>query len=533
VIARCPYHEEYHIHPTHERMPLSASLSQRLVSAANGCNVTRRCATTVVQLSTPRVVLALSGGVDSAVAAALLQETYGSSNNSDIGSAVLQTVHMSNWNSNTQDDDSIASCTSEQDWKDATAVAEHLRLNLTRQHFEREYWNQVFEPYVNDILRGTMGNPDIGCNVHVKFGALREFVRRRYGRHRPQSGAHTPGGTEPLLATGHYARLWHRNRADSAMPLYVEEALATHHDEADWVLRWGWDQPPSPHYSHHNHQYQTPPPLLLAAADPSKDQSYFLSACAGYQLSNVLFPLGEYYKKENPSNDGKPTVRQLAKDYNLPNANKRESMGICFVGKRQSGFGDFLHEYLPHPLRPLQFVDVETGAVLPAPTPKNAHAVLYTIGQGAKISGASEKYFVVDLDVAQNRVLVCAGTHHPALYADSLVLETVYWTAGEMPGPLQKRGRLRLQCRIRHLQPLIDCELRVESDGSLTVYFDKAVRGITPGQTAAFYALDGLLCLGGGPIERRRASYWEQGRELHNDVLHPAGQNDLSVPQAC
>ncbi|EEC46641.1 predicted protein, partial [Phaeodactylum tricornutum CCAP 1055/1] len=394
-----------------------------------------------------RVVLALSGGVDSAVAAALLQETYGSSNNSDIGSAVLQTVHMSNWNSNTQDDDSIASCTSEQDWKDATAVAEHLRLNLTRQHFEREYWNQVFEPYVNDILRGTMGNPDIGCNVHVKFGALREF--------------------------------------------------------ADWVLRWGWDQPPSPHYSHHNHQYQTPPPLLLAAADPSKDQSYFLSACAGYQLSNVLFPLGEYYKKENPSNDGKPTVRQLAKDYNLPNANKRESMGICFVGKRQSGFGDFLHEYLPHPLRPLQFVDVDTGAVLPAPTPKNAHAVLYTIGQGAKISGASEKYFVVDSDVAQNRVLVCAGTHHPALYADSLVLETVYWTAGEMPGPLQKRGRLRLQCRIRHLQPLIDCELRVELDGSLTVYFDKAVRGITPGQTAAFYALDGLLCLGGGPIERR------------------------------
>ena len=374
----------------------------------------QRVVSSTVSSSTKKVVIALSGGVDSSVAAALVVEQYRKEE--------VAALHMSNWD--TVEDDSVSSCTSEKDFRDALSVANHLKIPLSRvTSLQSDYWCSVFEPYIEHLAKGIMGNPDIACNTHVKFGALWSHIQQKYGK-------------DAQLATGHYARLWHRNNKND-IPDCVQEQAADAFQTLDWLRRWGGSD--------------NLDPLLLAATDRTKDQSYFLSGCHAASLRNVLFPLGEYRKNKPPSdsnnNDGNshnmnnlPTVRQLAGDWQLPSATKRDSMGICFVGKRKAGFASFVQDYLPPPQKKLQFVDIDTNQVLHR-TNEPAHHVLYTIGQGATLGGLATKYFVVDNhhhhfhdnsgidnnDKEFHTITVCAGTHHPALYSDSLTLQSVHW----------------------------------------------------------------------------------------------------------
>jgi tRNA U34 2-thiouridine synthase MnmA/TrmU len=540
-----------------------ASMRRRLFSSSVATLTTRALSASASATSSttsatqPTVVVALSGGVDSSVAAALLKQRYSgsingsttanssdsSSHNSARGLATITAIHMSNWNATQHDDDTLEPCSSEQDWKDAVATAQHLQLPVSRVHFEAEYWTMVFEPYLDqlmDVADSRMGNPDMLCNRFVKFGALRDFCLERYG-------------ADTLLATGHYARLWHRDDKNSAPPPEdVQQALDRDTDLADWLSQWGVVENGEGEGAESSNRQR--PPILLSAADTTKDQSYFLAACDADSLRNVIFPLGDLYKKQ-AQDDGQeqqqhqPTVRQLAANMKLPTASKKESMGICFVGKRPGGFRHFVTDYLPPATSKIEFVDVDTGAVI-ATSPQPEHAALYTIGQGAKLSGFPIKYFCVDTEPDTNIVKVCAGTHHAALYANSLSV-AVHWMAlNQAPRPLlTEKGEMRAQCRIRHLQPLVDCTIVatvVKDDDSsggtgtpplaapaattYQVFFDKPVRGITPGQTAVFYVADGLICLGGGPIVERGATYFEQDLPLPTDNLHPAGLNDLSVP---
>jgi tRNA U34 2-thiouridine synthase MnmA/TrmU len=538
-----------------------ASMRRRFFSSSVVATLTARASFSAAATSSqPTVVVALSGGVDSSVAAALLKQRYGStntngsttanssdssSNNREEGGLAITAIHMSNWNATQHDDDSLEPCSSEQDWKDAVATAQHLQLPVQRVHFEAEYWTLVFEPYLDQLMDSVdsrMGNPDMLCNRFVKFGALRDFCLERYG-------------ADTFLATGHYARLWHRDE-NGAPPEDVQQALDRDADLADWLLEWGVvDDGEAQGVDSSNRQR---PPILLSAADTTKDQSYFLAACDADSLRNVIFPLGDLYKKQaqdafqpgqEQQQQQQPTVRQLAADMKLPTASKRESMGICFVGKRPGGFRHFVTDYLPPATNKIDFMDVDTGAVI-ATSQQPEHAALYTIGQGAKLSGFPQKYFCVDTEPDNGIVRVCAGTHHAALYANSLMVNVHWMARNQAPRPLMEKGEMRAQCRIRHLQPLVDCTIvatvakdRDSSGGTGTlatataaattryqVYFDKPVRGITPGQTAVFYVADGLICLGGGPIVERGATYFEQGLTLPTDSLHPAGHNDLSVP---
>jgi tRNA-specific 2-thiouridylase len=250
---------------------------------------------------------------------------------------------------------------------------------------------------------------------------------------------------------------------------------------------------------------------LLEAVDKTKDQSYFLAGCSTRSFRNVLFPLGDYTKR---------SVRELAKHWNLPTAEKRDSTGICFVGKRP--FRQFVHEYLPPATNPIQFVDIDTGVVVgTSETP--SHAYCYTVGQGAKIGGVEKKYFCVKR--IQNTIFVCAGTHHPALYTDTFQLD-MKWTL-EVPPPRLLTEPLRVQCRIRHLQPKIEATL-YSTAGQAWVELDKPLRGVTPGQFAVFYCSQ--VCLGGGTITASGPSYLELGKEL--TTLHPAGHNDKSAVEA-
>lgn len=209
----------------------------------------------------------------------------------------------------------------------------------------------------------------VGCNSIVKFGAMRKYAMNTLGAE--------------SIATGHYARLWHRRRvAIGTMPELVEEAVCDS-SELDWLPSWG----PGRNVSITGKNL---PSLLLAAADLGKDQSYFLCGVNGNAFKNVLFPLGGLKKtgkleaRETPSlsrgvrekSEGEvscssrgtgqdqsidKTVREIAEKAGLPTAKKKESMGICFVGKRN--FQAFISQYLPSVALPGDFVDVDTGEV--------------------------------------------------------------------------------------------------------------------------------------------------------------------------
>lgn len=448
----------------------------------------------------PKIAVALSGGVDSSVAAYLLRQDHPSS--------ALLGVHMSNWDfqdDNTDaSDNRIKSKCWEQDWKDARAVAQFLDIPLVHTSFQADYWNSVFEPYVDQISRyQKMPNPDIDCNRYIKFGVLREFLRSKY--------------QVETLATGHYARLW--DPTCQPMPKDLQEVL-----EQDSSVE---------------HLVSKSVPTLLAARDSSKDQSYFLTGVPGHSFRNVLFPLGDYLKTSHSVSSSEqvytaPSVRQLAVEANLPNANKRDSMGICFVGKRKHAY--FVQDYLEAPSgnQEGRCINVEDGSLVSTFHPQTQPSFLYaTIGQGAKIGGATQKWFVVDRPDALT-LLVCPGTHHPALYADSFQVDQIHWISGlEPPLPLQA------QCRIRHLQPLVDCEIRSipnrncgggQSSTSYEIITSKPLRGIAPGQVCGIYVHD-LICLGGGSISGRGPNYMDLERRLPQE-LHPAGLNDRSV-QPC
>jgi tRNA-5-taurinomethyluridine 2-sulfurtransferase len=436
------------------------------------------------------IVAAISGGVDSAVAAALGAPPH---NNEVVDAAVF----MSNWTNTSGDNDQPATVVCyKQDERDARQVVAHLNIPVLRRlNFAAEYWVQVFEPYVTACHNlGETGNPDISCNRYIKFGALKD-----------------------QLITGHYARLWRRknrngpsnssgddgtsssNDEDQEVPMSVQDSCSS--DEIDWLRQWMARADDTNAVDN----------LLLQAADVTKDQSYFLSTCQAPALTNVHFPIGDFPSKN--------AVRAEAVRLGLPNAHKPDSVGLCFVPERNrknnnhhnhmampsrtTSFRTFLSDYLPVvPNRPVQFVDVDTNQVV-GQTDQYAHAHLYTRGQGAKLGGTVEKYFCVSTNATTNTVTVCRGTHHPALYSQTLRVESIVWWTGRPPPPLLANGSsvadrpsssLRVLCRTRHLVPLVPATII----DHFTVRFDAPVRAVTPGQYAVFYV--GVVCLGGGKI---------------------------------
>lgn len=447
--------------------------------------------------SNERVVVALSGGVDSSIALGLM---LAAAKNRDS----LSAIYMSNWN--LYDDDTVH-CTTEVDWKDAQAVARHFHCPIRRVALEAEYWTCVFEPFLDGLSSQQMGNPDIACNTYIKFGALLENVKQRFGQ-------------DTVLATGHYARLWDPLQQTTPPPCLQHALEADSTGLMDWLVEQSMESNAS---------------ILLAAADSSKDQSYFLSGCSGQALRDVRFPLGDLYKKGPGHNENSRTVRQLAMDWKVPVANKKDSTGICFVGKRRS-FRDFLlqNQYLPPAQAPVDFVDIDTQKIVGTTAPENAHPVLFTSGQGAKISGSKTKYFVVGIltdgdtsDDNRHKVGVCAGTHHPALFANTLFIDNINWVTGCPPPQLRNGQSLHLKCRIRHLQPLQTCTLSCEDNDQYKIVFDLPLRGITSGQQAVLYDPSGVVCLGGGAISARGPSFFEMGLALPSQVA-PSGHNDQS-----
>lgn len=386
-----------------------------------------------------RVVVGMSGGVDSAVTAYLLRSR---------GFDVVG-LHMINWDSRDEapggaaprDNGATGCSVAEADFRDVKRTCERIGIPAEQVNFVKDYWTDVFEPMVDAYSRGVTPNPDILCNRHIKFDRFLEYACDKLGA--------------DFVATGHYAR------TDSNLHISGSSARAT---------------------------------CLLAGVDHSKDQSYFLSGVSSAALERVVFPLGSLRKEQ---------VRRIARVAGLEEvADKKDSYGICFVGKRD--FGTFIHEYVQP--KPGDFVDVDTGQIVGTHT----GVAGYTIGQGARLAGRSEKWFVVDKNIDDGSVFVAPGGHPSQFSAQALVAtQDFHWVAGEPPvelaeansGAANRTGRLRCQCRVRYRQDLVWCNVWLEG-GMLVSEFDEPQRAIAPGQILALYSDD--VCLGGGEVKERR-----------------------------
>ncbi|MEX8498056.1 MAG: tRNA 2-thiouridine(34) synthase MnmA [Leptothrix ochracea] len=369
-------------------------------------------------MSTSRVVVGLSGGVDSAVSAWLLKQQ---------GHEVVG-LFMKNW----EDDDDSEYCSSRQDWIDAACVADVIGIDIEHVNFAAEYKDRVFATFLKEYQSGRTPNPDVLCNAEIKFKAFLDHAMR-LGADR--------------IATGHYARVRHNPVLDQ-----VE---------------------------------------LLKGLDPLKDQSYFLHRLNQAQLAKTLFPVGELPKTE---------VRRLAAEIKLPNATKKDSTGICFIGERP--FREFLGRYLAN--QPGLIKD-DRGRVLG----EHVGLSFYTLGQrkGLGIGGVKERgavrgggehdpWFVAHKDLARNVLYVVQGHDHPWLQATTLSASDTSWVAGSPPSA-GSSGLLSAKTRYR--QSDATCELSAGEDAtSMRLVFPVAQWAVTPGQSAVLY--DGDVCLGGGVI---------------------------------
>ena len=351
-----------------------------------------------------KVFLGMSGGVDSSLAAVLLQEQ---------GYDVTG-VFMKNWSRDLPG----AKCPWAEDLADAKRVATRLGIDFKIYDFEEAYKQKVVDVMIAEFKAGRTPNPDILCNQEIKFKLFYDRARA--------DGA-------DLIATGHYA----------------QGGAAT--EVGDY-------------------------PHLLTAVDSNKDQTYFLYRMPAEALAQTLFPIGHLKK---------PDVKRLAAEHGLPNAYKKESMGVCFVGN--VSMSDFLTTFIAPQAGPI--VDADTGQILGTHT----GAAFYTIGQRHGLYlGGGLPYYVTGKDLQQNIVYVSRNLNATALWTDNLRLENVLWrphqTPDEMLGPEK-----RLLVRLRHRAPLLSARL----DGDF-VRFDQPVKRPASGQSAVFYANG--ECLGGGIV---------------------------------
>ena len=370
-----------------------------------------------------RIVVGLSGGVDSAVTAHLLKQQ---------GHEVVG-IFMKNW----EDDDDSEFCSSNIDFVDAAAVADVLGIEIEHVNFAADYKDRVFAEFLREYQAGRTPNPDILCNAEIKFKAFLDHAMRL--------------GAEKI-ATGHYAR--------------VRPNVATGLHE------------------------------LLKGLDPAKDQSYFLHRLNQAQLSKTLFPVGELHKTE---------VRRIADEIGLPNAKKKDSTGICFIGERP--FRDFLNRYIANTPGPIRNDRGRTVG-------EHVGLSFYTLGQrqglgigGVKARGADlkaaqargqrgvgehEPWFVARKEMDSNTLWAVQGHGHPWLQSTALHAQDCSWVAGSAPVP----GALAAKTRYRQLDAA--CELQPAADGGCDLVFGEPQWAVTPGQSAVLY--QGEVCLGGGVI---------------------------------
>jgi tRNA-specific 2-thiouridylase len=384
-----------------------------------------------------RVVVGLSGGVDSSVAAYLLKQQ---------GYDVVA-LFMVNWHERVGA--VTSACTWEEDALIAQMVAKKLDIPFHIVDLSRDYKKRVVDYMFAEYQAGRTPNPDVLCNREIKFDTfLEEALKFDAG----------------FVATGHYCR-----------KSEIEVNGETIHQ-------------------------------LLAGKDPNKDQSYFLCQLNQYQLSNAMFPIGHLLK---------PEVRKIAREQNLPTAGRKDSQGICFVGKVD------LPTFLQQQLQPKAGNIIEVPATFAEKkkqvevseenyrklcfaypykpwngevTGEHQGAHFYTVGQrkGLNIGGHKEPLFVIGTDVKRNIIYVGEGQNHPGLFRAGLFVAAndMHWIRPDLK--MDAGEKREFDIRIRYRQPLEKGTIHMKEEGAYFL-FENEQRGITSGQFAAWYLGDELI----------------------------------------
>ena len=390
-----------------------------------------------------RVVVGLSGGVDSSVAAYLLKEQGHD----------LIALFMVNWHERVGN--ITSACTWEEDALIAKLVAKKLDIPFHIVDLSKDYKKRVVDYMFAEYQAGRTPNPDVLCNREIKFDTFFKEAMKF---------------DADFVATGHYCR-------------------KTETESDGKVI----------------HQ-------LLAGKDPNKDQSYFLCQLNQQQLSKSMFPIGELLK---------PKVREIAREQNLPTAERKDSQGICFVGKVD--LPTFLQQQLKPKVGniieiPAEFMDKKKQVEVtednykklcfPFPyKPWNGKIIgehqgahYFTIGQrkGLNIGGHKEPLFVLATDVKRNIVYVGEGQNHPGLHRKGLFVaaENMHWIRPDLK--METGEKRKYDIRIRYRQPLEKGTIHLKEEGAYFI-FDDEQRGITSGQFAAWYSGDELI--GSGAIK--------------------------------
>lgn len=355
----------------------------------------------------PKVLVAMSGGVDSSVAAALLKKQ-----GNIIAGGFMKNFSQEAWRGIIDKE-----CPWEEDMRDAKKVCKILGIKFYSLNFEKEYEKKVINYFFHEYRAGRTPNPDIMCNKEIKFKIFLDRAREL--------------GFD-YIATGHYVRK--RGEGKDKRTCYK----------------------------------------LLKGIDQKKDQSYFLYTLTQRQLKYCLFPIGDYTK---------PQVRALARKFKLPNAEKKDSQGICFIGHIR------LHDFLKQRIKEKKGIiqDIE-GRIL------GSHRGVwnYTLGQRQGLGiGGGTPYYVVDKNIKTNTITVAPTLKHPLLYKKNIFVKDIHWISSPPLLPLL------CSAKIRYRQPDQKCVVRRVSRG-FSITFSKPQFAPTPGQSVVLYKKD--IMLGGGVI---------------------------------
>ncbi len=370
-------------------------------------------------------------------------------------------VFMRNWDLA----DEAGRCAADGDAEEAERICRRLEIPFREVNLVKEYWTEVFTPLVAEYQAGLTPNPDLLCNRHIKFDHFHRVCREQIGC--------------DAVATGHYARNSYGEDLEYA--------------DASKDAR------------------------LLKALDGLKDQTFFLSRIKQEALRRAMFPVGHLTKS---------VVKELAKAEGFSEvAAKKESMGICFIGKRS--FQGFISEYLDD--NPGDIVDVDSGVVVGRHRGMHHWTVGQRIPLGSLAKGARRRtrdgdgLFVAGKDPGRNVLLCCDETDHPPLFCEYFHCSRPHWIGSRSPRELRRATERSLECQFRfqNVQPLTNCVVTLRmvasggsgggdptshtnweslDSGSLTVSSAEPKRAVTPGQYAAFYRGD--ECLGSAVIER-------------------------------
>lgn len=344
-----------------------------------------------------KVAVGLSGGVDSAVSAALLL---------DQGYEVIG-VFMKNWS----DDFGIAgSCPWEQDQADAKGVADHLGIPFLSYNFELQYREKVMDYFFSEYKKGRTPNPDILCNSEIKFNV---FLKKCLSEL-----------DVDYIATGHYARV-------------IEKDGKFH---------------------------------LQKGLDNNKDQSYFLCRLTQQELSRSLFPVGHLQKSE---------VRKIAEKLNLPVAKKKDSQGICFVGK--INVKEFLRSELG--MREGDIIDIDTNKVMG----KHKGLWFYTIGQREGLGFGGGPWFVVKKDIEKNAIYIAKGDKNSELFTKEVLIEEVQILNPELLQSNLDNLDVSLRYRQAPAKAKINSIMENKSFETCTLEFETPQRAVSPGQFACLF----------------------------------------------